>query len=220
MHDEKPEKPPNNLIERPTGTLSVERVDPGEFNTVARILAMAYSDDPIHIWAMPNAATRLNDATVFFKLYLRWMRPDNRDVFATSDRSSVQVSSVVRKGESAYPDGVRHLPAMIRNISRVNDYFQWIETFRPNVDHRHAEFIGSLPNASRPTGFFLYTKVLQIFDREGLPVWTWSSNPTNLPMYRRLGFKISDELRRDPTTPPVNILWRPPMPLRDGGKCQ
>jgi hypothetical protein len=200
--------------------LFVERVDPSEFDTVARILAMAYSNDPIHIWAMPNAATRLKDAIVFFKLYLRWMRPDNRDVFATSDRSSVQVSSIVRKGEKAYPDGIRHLPAIIRNVSRVNDYFQWLETFRPNIDHRHAEFIGTLPNASRPTGFFLYEKILKIFDREGLPVWTWSSNPANLPMYRRLGFEISDELRHDPNAPPVNILWRPVMPMKEERKGQ
>ena len=220
MHDEKPERSSNNLMEQSTPALSVERVDPSEFNTVARILAMAYTNDPIHIWAMPNAATRLNDSTVFFKLYLRWMRPDNRDVFATSDRSSVVVTSLVRKGESAYPDGVRHLPPMIRNLSRVNDYFQWIETFRPNVDHRHSEFVGSLPSASRPTGFFLLRNVFNMFDREGLPIWTWSSNPINLPMYRRLGYQIGDELRRDPFTPPVHILWRPPMPLTDEGRSQ
>lgn len=200
--------------------LFVERVDPSEFDTVARILAMAYSNDPIHIWAMPNAATRLKDATIFFKFYLRWMRPDNRDVFATSDRSSVVVTSLVRKGERAYWNGIRNLPAMIRNISPVNDYFEWIETFRPNVDHRYSEFVGTLPNASRPTGFFLLTNVFKMFDREGLPVWAWSSNPINLPMYRRLGYQIGDELRRDPLTPPVHTLWRPPMPLMDKGKRQ
>jgi len=200
--------------------LFVERVDPSEFDRVARILAVAYSNDPIHIWAMPNAATRLRDAAVFFKLYLRWMRSDNRDVFATSDRSSVVVTSLVRKNESAYSKGIRNLPAMIRNRSPVNDYFEWIETFRPNVDHRYGEFVGSLPNASRPTGFFLLSKVFKMFDREGLPVWAWSSNPINLPMYRRLGYQIGDQLRRDPFTPPVHLMWRPAMPLKEQEKSQ
>jgi hypothetical protein len=218
MHDERSGTSSNNLLGSPADTLSVVRVDPSDFDAVARVLALAYVNDPIHIWAMPNAATRLNDATVFFKLYLRWMRPDNRDVFATSDGSSVLITSIARKGEGAYPDGIRHLPPIIRKRSPVNDYFQWIESFRPNIDHRHAEFIGTLPNASRPTGYFLLTKVFKMIDLEGLPIWTWSSNPINLPMYRRAGYIIGEELRRDSTTPPVHILWRPPMPLTNEGE--
>ncbi len=218
MRGEKSGRSPENLIESPTTALTVERVDPSEFGTVARILAAAYTNDPIHIWAMPKAATRLNDATAFFTFYLRRMRPNNRDVFATSDRSGVVVTSLVRKGAGAYPDGVRHLPTLVRKISPVNDYFRWIETFRPDVDHRHSEFLGCLPNAPRGTGFFLLSNVLRMFDREGLPVWTWSSNPLNLPFYRRLGFEIGDELHRDAVTPPVTIIWHPAMPLRDKGE--
>jgi hypothetical protein len=193
----------------------VERIDPSEFDTIAKILAAAYVNDPIHIWAMPKADTRLADATMFFMFYLRWMHPQNRDVFATSDRSAVVVTSVVRRNESAYPDGVRHLPTLVRKKSPVNDYFEWIETFRPKVDHRHSEFLGCLPNAPRGIGFFLLANVLKIFDREGLPVWTWSSNRLNLPFYSRLGFEIREELRRDANTPPVTIIWRPVMPLTD-----
>ncbi len=59
---------------------------------------------------MPNAATRLADAAVFFKFYLKRMRPHNRDVFVTSDRSAALVTSIVRKGDGAYNDNVRYLP--------------------------------------------------------------------------------------------------------------
>ena len=167
---------------------------------------------------MPKAATRLADATMFFTFYLRRMRPHSWDVFATADRSAVVVTSLIRQGNSPYPDGVRYLPTLVRTKSPVNDYFQWIETFRPKVDHRYSEFLGSLPNARRGTGFFLLAKILKMFDREGLPVWTWSSNPLNLPFYRRLGFEIGAELRRDDSTPPVTPIWRPPAPLKDEGE--
>ena len=201
----------------PRPTPSVERVDPSELGTVAQVLAAGYTKDPIHIWAMPNASTRLEDATLFFTFYLRWMRKFSWDVFATADRSAVVVTSLVRQGKSAYPDGIRHLPPLLRTMSPVNDYFEWIETFRPKIDHVHSEFLGALPNAPRGTGFFLLSKVLRIFDRQGLPVWTWSSNPLNLPFYRRLGFEIGEELHRDDDTPPVTIIWRPPAPLSDEG---
>jgi len=218
MHDEKSERAPDNLIVRPTPAQSMERVDPSELDIVARVLAAAYTNDPIHIWAMPKAATRLADATLFFTFYLRWMRKFSWDVFATSDRSAVVVTSLVRQGNSAYPDGVRHLPPLLRTMSPVNDYFEWIETFRPKIDHVHSEFLGALPGAPRGTGFFLLANVLKVFDRQGLPVWTWSSNRLNLPFYRRLGFEIGEELRRDENTPPVTIIWHPPALLSDEGE--
>lgn len=196
----------------------VERVDPSELDVVARVLAEAYTEDPIHLWAMPKAATRLKqltDGIVFFTLFLRWMRPYSWDVFATSDRSAVLVTWPVRQGKSGYPNGVRYLPPLIRTNSPVNDYFSWIEKFRPKVDHQYSEFLGALPNAPRGAGFFLFANVLKIFDRKGLPIWAWSSNTINLPFYRRLGFEIGETVRMNDSTPPVTPIWHPSAPLTD-----
>jgi len=215
MRDEKLKSSVGDVPTHPALLQSIERVDPSELETVARILATAYTEDPLHIWAMPKAETRLADATVFFKFYLRLMRPHSWDVFANADRSAVVVTTLVRNSKSAYPEGVRFLPKLSRSKSRANDYFEWLETFRPNYDHRYSEFLGALPTAPRGTGFFLLSNVLKIFDREGLPVWTWSSNRLNLPFYRRLGFEIGKELHRDDNTPPVTIITRPVMPLTD-----
>ncbi len=196
-------------------TLLVERVDPSDYDSVAEILAAAYTNDPIHIWAMPKESTRLVDATLFFKFYLRWLKPYSRDVFATSNRTVAAITSKVHQDSKAYPDGIRHLPTLIRKKSPVNDYFEWLETFRPNYDHIHLEFLGARPDAPRGTGTFFMSEVLKIFDREGLPIWTWSSNKRNLTFYQRLGFEIGEELRRDDKTPPVTIISRPVMPLID-----
>ena len=88
---------------------------------------------------MPKASTRLDDAAVFFEFYLKRMRPHNRDVFVTSDRSAVLVVSIVRKSDGACKDNVRSLPRLFGKMSPVEEYFKWVETFRPNVDHRHVE---------------------------------------------------------------------------------
>jgi hypothetical protein len=192
---------------------SVERVAPGDLDVVAGILAAAYTDDPIHHWAMPKAATRLADATLFFCFYLRLMRKHSWMVFATADRSAAAVCSLVRAGGDAYGDGVRHLPPLLRTLSPVNDYFGWLETFRPKIQHVHLEFIGARPTAPRGTGTLLLGAMLKLFDREGLPVWTWSSNERNLSFYRRLGFEVGAELRRDDATPPVTVISRPPAPF-------
>ncbi len=208
---------PGNLANLYRPTQTVERLKPEAIDIVARVLASAYVEDPIHLWAMPKADTRLSDATLFFKFYLRRKKLHSWNVFATTDRSAVVVLSLVRKGNKAYPDGVRHLPKLIRSLSPVNDYFEWIETFRPKFEHYHLEFIGCLSTQrSRGLGSLLLGSVLAMADREGIPTWSWSSNSRNLPFYRRLGFEIGPELRRDANTPPVTIITRPVMPLTDG----
>lgn len=211
MYDENSERFSDKLSEDPTKLLSVERVDPSELNIVAKVLAAAYAEDPIHIWAMPRAATRLADATMFFTFYFRRMRQYGWDVFATIDRSAVSVACLVRKGNGVYRGEVRNLPTLVRKLSSVNDYFQWIEAFRPNADHYYIEFIGCLPaQRSQGRGSVLLGNILEIADRDGLPVWSWSSNPRNLMFYQRHGFQTEGKLQRDGGTPAVTWLWRPP----------
>jgi GNAT superfamily N-acetyltransferase len=181
---------------------------------VAYILALAYSEDPIHIWTMPRTEKQLNDAMMFFFFYLRKMPKDNWYVYISSDYSAALVASLVSKGGSAYLDDVRQLHKILQKRSPAADYFQWIETYRPNIDHYYLDLIGCLPSQrSQGQGSFLMRSLLEKADQKGLPIWSWSSNPRNLTFYRRLGFEIGEELRRDAETPPVTILWRPPVRL-------
>lgn len=215
MQEEKFKTSPGDLSAQPPATQSIERVDPSEIDTVARVLATVYAEYPLHAWAMPNADTRLDDAKVFFTFYLRWMQRHSWDVFATADRSAVVVTRPVRYGNGVCADSMRYLPTLIKTKSPVNEFFQWVETFRPKVDHQFFEFLGCLPNAPRGTGFFLLASVLKMFDRKGIPVWTWTSNPQILPFFRRQGFEIGEELHRDDNTPPVIPIWRPSAPVKD-----
>ncbi|MGD0884651.1 MAG: hypothetical protein ABSA46_07220 [Thermodesulfovibrionales bacterium] len=217
MSEERIRGSQGRLSSQPPLEQAVERVDPKDLDTVARILAVAYAEYPIHAWAMPKAATRQADATTFFTFYLRWMQRHSWDVFTTADRLAVLVMRPVRYNTSC-SDNIRNLPTLVQTKSPVNEFFRWIETFRPKVDHEYSEFLGCMPQARRGSGFFLLASVLKMFDRECLPVWSWTSNPLNLPFYRRLGFEIGAELRRDDSTPPVTPMWRPPMPFSNEEK--
>ncbi len=201
------------MIDKPVLEQPVERVDPKELLTVARVLAASYAEDPVHLWAMPREAARLADATAFFIFFLRRMRPHRWEVFATHDRSAVAVMAPVGHWEREYRDGTRYLPTLVRTMSPVADYFRWIETFRPKVDHKYLEFIGCLPlQRSQGRGALLLGSILATADRENISVWSWSSNPRNLTFYRRLGFETGAEIRRDDGTPAVTPLWRMPAP--------
>jgi GNAT superfamily N-acetyltransferase len=191
--------------------LSVERLDCAASDSVAEILAAAYTDDPVHIWAMPREATRLSDAVLFFKLYFKLMPLCDQQFLVTSDRSAAAIIYLIRQSNSPDCKGMRYFPPLIGKLSKMNEYLQWIEGFRPKADHYYIEFIGCLPDKrSQGIGSFFLKNILEKTDRENIPVWTWSSNPLNLSFYRRLGFEIGAQFRRDANTPPITSVWRPP----------
>jgi ribosomal protein S18 acetylase RimI-like enzyme len=190
--------------------LSVESLDCAASDSVAEILAAAYTDDPVHIWAMPKEATRLSDAVLFFKSYFKLMPLCNQEFMVTSDRSAAAIIYLIRQSNNPDCKGVRNFPPMLGKLSKMNGYLQWIEGFRPKVDHYYIEFIGCLPGKrSQGRGSFILKNILAKTDRENIPVWTWSSNPLNLSFYRRLGFEIGRQFRYSEDTPPITPVWRP-----------
>lgn len=192
----------------------VERVGTDEMGAVARVLAEAFTEDPVFVWAMPKVATRMADAIAFFTFYLRRTQSSGREVFANSDRSAVAVMTTVGPMDRESRAGRSELPTLVSTTSFAADYFRWIETFRPAVSHRYLEFIGSSPAfSSKGQGAALLKNLIAMAASEGLPVWCWSSNPRNLPFYLRLSFVAGTRLCRDAGTPSVTPLLRPPVPM-------
>lgn len=196
------------------GQNGIVEVPPDALGAAARVLAEAFADDPVFIWAMPKADTRLADAAGFFTFYLRRTQSSKREVFTTSDRSAVAVMTTVNPLDHDFRKSTGELSSFVRTPSSAADYFRWIETFRPDVPHRYLEFIGSSPECrSKGQGSVLLKSLLSASASEGLPVWCWSSNPRNLPFYHRLDFVAGAGLCRDADTPAVTPLLRPPIPL-------
>lgn len=201
-------------VDRSDHMYSIEQVGADGFGVVAKVLAEAFAEDPVFIWAMPKAVTRLADATAFFTFYLRRSQSTKQEVFATLDRSAVAVITTVNPLDRESSEGTGDLPTLVRTASPAADYFRWIETFRPDVPHRYLEFIGSSPESrSKGQGSVLLKSLLTGAARAGLPVWCWSSNPRNLPFYHRLDFEAGAGLCRDGDTPEVTPLLRPPVLL-------
>lgn len=196
------------------GQDGIVKISPDGLSVVAKVLAEAFAEDPVFIWAMPKAVTRQSDAAAFFTFYLRRTQSSQREVFATPDRSAVAVMTTVNPLDNKLRKGQSELSSLVRTTSPAADYFRWIETFRPAIPHRYLEFIGSSPaSRSKGQGSILLKTLLAMSAREGLPVWCWSSNPRNLPFYHRLDFVAGAGLCRDTDTPAVTPLLRPPVPL-------
>ncbi len=78
--------------------------------------------------------------------------------------------------------------------------------FHPQEPHWHLPLIGTdPPHQGKGYGSALLAHALQRRDRDGLPAYLESSNPSNVPLYERHGFKVigKSESGSSPTLYPM-----------------
>lgn len=177
-------------------TVTVRRVDHEEIGASAKSLASAFYDDPVCGFAWPDDGKRLRRAERMFASQLRilWNR---REVHTDSDFSSVAVWA--RPDEWAFPAKAvaRFLVTAARTRVRTAALLAYLRTdaLHPDEPHWYLEFLGTIPERQgHGVGGHVLAAGLDRADEAGIPVWTWSSNPRNLPFYRRHGFVVLDEL--------------------------
>lgn len=75
--------------------------------------------------------------------------------------------------------------------------------------HWYLGFLGTVPERQgQGLGARLLSDRLAEVDRAGLPAYLESSNPRNIPLYRRHGFEVVEELPLPWGCPPVYRMWR------------
>jgi GNAT superfamily N-acetyltransferase len=101
---------------------------------------------------------------------------------------------------------------------RAAEALQTIRSMRDHITdapHWTLQYIGV--RASRRGGGLGTAVVgpqLAVCDRDQLPCALISSNPANVPFYRRLGFEIDAELWSPDRAASIRAMTRPPAPLR------
>ena len=49
---------------------------------------------------------------------------------------------------------------------------------------------------------------LATVDADGMPAYLESTNPRNVPLYERFGFRVTAEIQAG-SSPPMHAMWRP-----------
>jgi ribosomal protein S18 acetylase RimI-like enzyme len=81
--------------------------------------------------------------------------------------------------------------------------------YHPQEPHWYLPLIGVDPaHQGKGFGSALLGHALEICDRDHLPAYLESSNPLNIPLYRRHGFELLDTLQVG-SSPPVFPMLRP-----------
>ncbi|HTU29456.1 MAG TPA: hypothetical protein VMF07_08750 [Solirubrobacteraceae bacterium] len=186
--------------------VEVRRARPDEHGRVAAVLGHAFAEDPLIRWLLPSGRgeTRLFETLVRFQHGLH----GGTDV-AICEGRIVGASLWDRPGYSqSNRNALLSLPRLIRVLG---------------VSCRRAVILERVIQARRPAGTFWYLAAIgAVLQRQGVGsalvadrlrqmpdrAYLESSNPANLPLYERFGFRVTSELRVTPAGPTLYPMLR------------
>jgi len=194
-------------------TRAQHAIRPAALGDEARLidtLAEAFAEDPAVRWTYPG-----DDA--FRRHFPGFARAFGGRALAegTAFRDTALDGAALWLAPGVEPDE-ETLVAHFQNTATAVDLdtlfavFEAMGRHHPKAPHWYLPLIGVRPSAQgRGLGAALLEPVTRICDRDHVPAYLESSNPRNIPLYRRHGFEILARIEIG-TCPPIMPMLRQP----------
>jgi GNAT superfamily N-acetyltransferase len=193
---------------------TIRVVQHGDVPRAVSVQVTAFSSDPIMRWLWPEP-----------REYLRHF-PDLVHGFGgrAFAHGAAHVTEAFLGGTLWLPPGVVPDDAALERLidgtipeparSDVLSTLEQMGAAHPEDPHWHLAFVGVDPaHQGKGLGAALLRHTLARVDEQGLHAYLESSNPANVPLYRRHGFEVIREIRVG-GSPPVFPMIRPRRPSR------
>ncbi len=187
-----------------------ERAVPG----AARVLARAFFDDPVMVWAVPDGDRRRRILPGLFAMFAQAVAR-HEEIYHTTDEAGaalwVPPGREVVDAEDA--DGFGRSLESVAGVdaARILDVCAMLDEQHPPGSHYYLWFLGVEPSSQgRGIGSALLTRVLSRCDRDGIPAYLEASSARNRALYERHGFEAVNQVAV-PGAPPMWPMWREPL---------
>lgn len=183
--------------------------------TVTEVLTAAFHDDPTWAWAFPDPVARPQQYRTVWGLAVAgalrygWVWLTAGDTAASvwippggTDLSDEQVEELQR----VLPE------VMGPGAARVLDALEVFDRAHPRDEpHYFLSLLGTDPrHRGRGLGLGLLQENLRLVDAERMPAYLEASNPANVPLYERYGFRPIGSFTLPDDGPQVVTMWRDP----------
>jgi len=176
--------------------MSVRVAKPEERERVFSLECLAFAKDPIMRWMLPDPAQ-------YLELFPKMCAPFAGQAF---ELGTAYVDEEFRGACMWFPEGVHSdMEAMAGVMAGALEpafleaaapFFEQMDEHHPKTPHWYLPMIGVDPaRQGEGVGSSLLAKALERVDAEGLPAYLESSNPANIPLYRRHGFEVVAEIQ-------------------------
>jgi ribosomal protein S18 acetylase RimI-like enzyme len=191
---------------------AIENLESNETATEARAMAaltVAFANDPAVRWLYPDARQYLRHFPDF-----AWAFAGKAFEFGTADKleghstAALWLPPNVQPDETAIGDVVHESVDEFRRLE-VFSLLEQMGAFHPSEPHWYLPMIGVDPTEQgRGYGSALLRRGLARCDATGLPAYLESTNPRNVPLYERFGFKVVGQVKTR-TSPVIIPMVRP-----------
>lgn len=178
--------------------------------------ARAFYDDPLQMWTLPDASTRLDVLGRLFEMMIRVVSLPLGESY-TDDTRSVGALWAPPGRWLVDADTAAQLEPM---SAVVGDRLTWmrrcweaITSVHPAQPHFYLSGLGTdPPRQSQGLGSAALQPVLTRCDAEGIPAYLESTKERNVAFYERHGFAVTGTLVVPPDGPTLWTMWREPQP--------
>ena len=175
---------------------------------VIGVITLAFSSDPMARWSSPDPGTYLATFPSLAKAF-------GGEAFAagTAYFADGYAGAALWLPPGTHPDEqamIELIEKMAPEAIRADLYniFELMDKFHPKEPHWYLPMIGVDPTRQgNGVGSSLMKHALEVCDRDNLIAYLESSNPRNISLYERYGFKVIGEIQSG-SSPVVRPMLR------------
>jgi ribosomal protein S18 acetylase RimI-like enzyme len=194
---------------------AVRRATPADLPALARMLARAYSEDPVAIWACAADGLRPKMLERLYSARLRQMLA-HEEVWITPELTSAAVwlppgrRKATPRQQLALARCVLHPRLLVRAPLLAIGLLGMERRHPGSPDHWYLSLLGTDPDAQgKGLGSAVLAPVLERCEHDGACVYLETAKERNVDFYIRRGFRVSGEYRL-PRGPRMWLMWRSP----------
>ncbi|MDC0028378.1 GNAT family N-acetyltransferase [Gammaproteobacteria bacterium] len=186
----------------------IRKLDPSQLEAASNALMMGFSNDPFQRWLMP-------DPTIYYKNYKKW-------TINTCKQSFLEEG--VFGDENNYGTAVWFPPGFDIDFADVSETFKEIPKDRKAEAFKMFEMMGESrvhdawyleylavdpSKQGSGLGSLILKESLKVIDELGEAAYLESSNPQNMSLYERFGFRFLKKIQVG-SSPQINTMFRQP----------
>ncbi|BEP12724.1 GNAT family N-acetyltransferase [Acidothermaceae bacterium B102] len=187
-----------------------------DLDRVVEILTGAFFTDPTWSWAFPDPERRPAQLAALWRLLVEgaarypsvWLNADATATAVWIPPGGTELS--VEQDERVAPLLVDLLGA--DDAPRVLRMMEGFAEHHPhNAEHYYLTLLGTDPaHRGKGLGLQLLEDTLALADEDGVGAYLEASNPVNVALYARYGFRPHSSFVVSPDVAPVTTMWRDP----------
>ena len=189
--------------------MQVRPVAAADRHKAVATIALAFASDPMMRWSFPDPARYLAVACGFIDAF-----GGHAVEHGSADEIADFAAAALWLPPGIAPDSdtmgtiiAANMPAELMQDGGA--LFEQMTRFHPQEPHWYLPLIGTdPPHQGKGYGSALLAHALQRCDSDGLPAYLESSNLSNVPLYKRHGFKVIGKIQSG-SSPTLYPMLRP-----------